>query len=58
MRMAVAIYYGTHGSYPAHPGNYVNPSPPVFQCVNVTYTYSPTAGEIRITSTNYLDDCP
>ncbi|MBI2467859.1 MAG: hypothetical protein HYV62_08615 [Candidatus Rokubacteria bacterium] len=57
MRMAIAIYYEKHASYPDHPGNYVNPSPPPFQCPALTYTYSATTGEIRITSANSVDDC-
>ncbi len=58
MRSAIAIYYGQHRGYPDHPGNYVNPSPPIFQCVNLTYAYSPSTGELKITSANTPDDCP
>lgn len=58
MRSAAAIYYGQHnGEFPEHPGNYVNPSPPVFQCTNLTYVYSPTTGELKITSRNDPGDC-
>lgn len=57
MRSAIAIYYQRHGSFPEHPGHYVNPSPPVFHCPNRTYTYAPSTGELRITSSNTLDDC-
>lgn len=58
MRSAIAIYYGQHGTFPDHPGHYVNPSPPNFVCVNVAYVYSPTTGEIKITSTNTVAGCP
>lgn len=58
MRAAIALYYGKHQSYPEHPGNYVDPSPPVFQCPNFAYLYSSATGELKITSTNALPDCP
>lgn len=58
MRSAIATYYGQHGSFPEHPGNYVNPTPPIFRCVYLTYYYGPTSGELRITSTNTTRDCP
>lgn len=58
MRAAIAIYYGQSGTFPDHPGHYVNPSPPNFVCVNLAYVYSPTTGELKITSTNTVADCP
>lgn len=58
MRSAVEIYYRAHGSYPEHPGSYVSPSPPVFQCAARRYTYSPTTGQLRITSENDVAECP
>ncbi len=59
MRSAIAIYYGQHnGNFPASPGAYVNPTPPVFQCVNLTYTYTQPSGDLKITSANDITDCP
>lgn len=59
MRSAIAIYYMQHnGDFPATPGSYVNPTPPAFQCVNLTYTYDSTAGQLKIASTNDVTDCP
>ena len=59
MRSAIAIYYGQHnGNFPAVPGNYVNPSPPLFQCTALVYTYIQSVGEIKITSANDITDCP
>lgn len=59
MRSAIALYYGHHnGNFPAAPGNYVNPTPPAFQCVNITYSYNPTSGDLKITSANDVTDCP
>lgn len=58
MRSAIANYYGQHGTFPDHPGNYSNPAPPIFQCVNLAYSYSSDTGELKITSTNTYDDCP
>ena len=59
MRSAIAIYYGLHnGTFPGSPGNYVLPSPPVFRCTGLTYSYGVTTGELPITSTNTVADCP
>lgn len=59
MRSAIAIYYGQHnGNFPGSPGNYVNPTPPAFQCTALTYTYDGTIGELKVTSTNDVGDCP
>jgi prepilin-type N-terminal cleavage/methylation domain-containing protein len=41
MNAAIAIYYGQHnGNFPASPGRYVVPSPPVFQCSSAGFEYS------------------
>jgi len=57
MRSAIAIYYGQHnGNFPAGPGNYVSPSPPVFQCAGLGYTYDATTGLITITG-NVASGC-
>ena len=59
LRSAIAIYYGQHnGNFPAAPGNYVNPSPPAFQCVSFVYSYTAATGEIKVTSANDITDCP
>lgn len=59
MRSAISIYYGQHnGAFPGSPGVYVNPTPPVFRCASLTYSYSATVGELQITSTNDVADCP
>ncbi len=59
LRSAISIYYGQHnGNFPASPGLYVNPTPPPFQCVNLTYTYTQPTGDLKITSANDVTDCP
>ncbi|MBI2469269.1 MAG: hypothetical protein HYV62_15860 [Candidatus Rokubacteria bacterium] len=58
MRSAIAIYYGQHGTFPDHPGHYVNPGPPNFVCVNLAYVYSPMTGDLKITSANNVTECP
>lgn len=59
MRSAIDVYYREHDrAFPEHPGNYVNPSPPNFVCVNLAYVYRQTTGELKITSTNTVADCP
>lgn len=57
MQAAVAAHYARYGRFPEHPGHYVVPTPPVFQCAGLTYTYSPATGELRMTSANPLKDC-
>jgi len=59
MRSAIAIYYGQHnGNFPLAPGNYVNPSPPFFQCTGLAYSYDSNSGTISVTSSNTVADCP
>ena len=59
MRSAIAIYYGQHnGNFPTAPGSYTNPSPPVFQCTALTYSWNPVTGSLNITSANDISDCP
>ncbi len=59
MRSAITIYYGKHnGNFPASPGVYVLPSPPAFQCANLTYSYDGSTGLLNVTSTNSTADCP
>lgn len=51
MNSAIAIYYGTHnGTFPAHPGNHITPSPPVFQCSadQFGYSYDASTGIIAV----------
>lgn len=51
MNAAISIYYGRHnGNFPASPGNYVVPSPPVFLCSSAGFEYSyDGSGLIEIT---------
>ncbi|HEV8310577.1 MAG TPA: prepilin-type N-terminal cleavage/methylation domain-containing protein [Methylomirabilota bacterium] len=59
MRSAIAIYYGQHnGNFPGAPGAYVNPSPPIFQCTALTYSYDSATGALLVTSGNTVADCP
>jgi prepilin-type N-terminal cleavage/methylation domain-containing protein len=59
MRSAITVYYGKHnGNFPQSPGLYVVPSPPVFQCTLLTYSYSASTGLVTITSSNSGSDCP
>jgi type IV pilus assembly protein PilA len=59
MRSAITIYYGKHeGRFPASPGNYVVPTPPLFQCAALTYSYDASTGLLSVTSTNTFADCP
>ena len=59
MRSAITIYYGTHnGNFPTSPGAYTAPTPPVFQCTLLTYSYDGSTGLITITSSNSEADCP
>ena len=59
MRSAITIYYGKHnGNFPVSPGLYVVPSPPIFQCTLLTYSYSSTTGLLGVTSSNSPTDCP
>jgi len=59
MRSAISIYYGQHnGVFPGSPGAYVNPTPPAFRCVGLTYSYTTTSGNLQITSANDVTDCP
>jgi prepilin-type N-terminal cleavage/methylation domain-containing protein len=53
MNSAIAIYYGKHnGQFPASPGNFVTPSPPVFQCptAGFEYSYDSSTGLISVTT--------
>ncbi len=52
MNSAIAIYYGNHnGNFPASPGAYVSPSPPVWQCASSGFDYSyDGSGLISITT--------
>ncbi|MBI3458009.1 MAG: prepilin-type N-terminal cleavage/methylation domain-containing protein [Candidatus Rokubacteria bacterium] len=59
MRSAIALYYGQHnGNFPGSPGKYVQPSPPLFQCTALSYTYDGTTGTLSVTSSNTVADCP
>jgi prepilin-type N-terminal cleavage/methylation domain-containing protein len=59
MRSAITLYYGKHnGNFPASPGVYVIPSPPVFQCALLSYSYSSDTGLLSVTSSNTASDCP
>jgi type IV pilus assembly protein PilA len=41
MNAAISMYYGKHnGNFPASPGAYVVPSPPIFQCSAAGFDYS------------------
>jgi prepilin-type N-terminal cleavage/methylation domain-containing protein len=53
MNSAIAIYYGkNNGIFPGTPGNFVTPSPPVFQCPTggFEYTYISGTGLISVTT--------
>jgi prepilin-type N-terminal cleavage/methylation domain-containing protein len=59
MRSAITIYYGKHnGHFPASPGVYVVPSPPIFQCALLQYSYDTSTGLLTVTSSNTASDCP
>jgi prepilin-type N-terminal cleavage/methylation domain-containing protein len=59
MRSAITIYYGKHnGNFPASPGIYVVPNPPVFQCTLLAYSYDTSTGLLTVTSSNTAADCP
>jgi len=59
MRSAIAIYYGQHnGQFPGAPGQYIQPAGGAWQCTGLTYTYSATVGDLAISSTNTVADCP
>jgi prepilin-type N-terminal cleavage/methylation domain-containing protein len=59
MRSAITIYYGKHnGNFPQSPGVYVVPTPPIFQCTLLSYSYSASTGLVTITSSNTASDCP
>jgi prepilin-type N-terminal cleavage/methylation domain-containing protein len=59
MRSAITLYYGKHnGNFPVSPGLYVVPSPPVFQCALLSYSYDQSTGLLVVTSTNSTADCP